>query len=107
MQLFKQKTIKIGTLTSIVFILLISTIIGWLISNNIVTSIYAVQNGLKDFFDYLNHKKKSVKKIEIKSKDEFHQMATIINQNVSITQNNIEQNIEFIKNATKVLENIE
>lgn len=34
-------------------------------------------------------------------------MATIINQNVSITQNNIEQNIEFIKNATKVLENIE
>ena len=78
-----------------------------MISNNIVTSIYAVQNGLKDFFDYLNHKKKSVKKIEIKSKDEFHQMATIINQNVSITQNNIEQNIEFIKNATKVLENIE
>ncbi|PUE65916.1 hypothetical protein B0174_03395 [Arcobacter caeni] len=103
----QTKTIKIGTLTSIIFILLISTIIGWLISNNIVTSIYAVQNGLKDFFDYLNHKKKSVKKIEIKSKDEFHQMATIINQNVSITQNNIEQNIEFIKNATKVLENIE
>ncbi len=103
----QTKTIKIGTLTSIVFILLISTIIGWLISNNIITSIYAVQNGLKDFFDYLNHKKKSVKKIEIKSKDEFHQMATIINQNVSITQNNIEQNIEFIKNATKVLENIE
>ena len=103
----QTKTIKIGTLTSIVFILLISTIIGWLISNNIVTSIYAVQNGLKDFFDYLNHKKKSVKKIEIKSKDEFHQMATIINQNVSIAQNNIEQNIEFIKNATKVLENIE
>ena len=103
----QTKTIKIGTLTSIIFILLISTIIGWLISNNIVTSIYAVQNGLKDFFDYLNHKKKSVKKIEIKSKDEFHQMATIINQNVFITQNNIEQNIEFIKNATKVLENIE
>ncbi|MFA7084058.1 MAG: ATP-binding protein, partial [Arcobacteraceae bacterium] len=103
----EEKNIKIQTLISIVFILLISTIIGWLISNNIITSIYAVQNGLKDFFDYLNHKKKSVKKIEIESKDEFYQMATIINQNVSITQNNIEQNIEFIKNATKVLENIE
>lgn len=103
----EEKNIKIQTLISIVFILLISTIIGWLISNNIITSIYAVQNGLNDFFDYLNHKKKSVKKIEIESKDEFYQMATIINQNVSITQNNIEQNIEFIKNATKVLENIE
>ncbi|MDZ7817728.1 MAG: hypothetical protein U5K55_03505 [Aliarcobacter sp.] len=34
-------------------------------------------------------------------------MATIINQNVSIIQNNIEQNEALIKNATKVLENIE
>lgn len=103
----EEKNIKTQTLIYIVFILLISTIIGWLISNNIITSIYAVQNGLNDFFDYLNHKKKRVKKIEIKSKDEFHQMATIINQNVSITQDNIEQNNEFIKNVTKVLENIE
>ncbi len=33
-------------------------------------------------------------------------MATIINQNVSNIQNNIEQNEALIKNATKVLENI-
>ena len=103
----QTKDVKIQTLTSIIFILVLSTFIGWLISNNIITSIYAVQNGLKDFFDYINHKKTSVNKIEIESKDEFYQMATIINQNVFITQNNIEQNIEFIKNATKVLENIE
>lgn len=103
----QSKSVKLETLTLILFILIISTFIGWLISNNIITSIYTVQNGLNDFFDYLNHKKNSIKKIDINSKDEFHQMATIINQNVSITQNNIEQNIEFIKNATKVLENIE
>jgi signal transduction histidine kinase len=103
----ESKAIKIEILTSILFILLLSTIIGWLVSNNILTSIYAVQNGLKDFFDYLNHKKTDVKKIDIKSKDEFNQMAMIINQNVSIIQNNIEQNEALIKNATKVLENIE
>lgn len=103
----ESKAIKIEILTSILFILLLSTIIGWLVSNNILISIYAVQNGLKDFFDYLNHKKTDVKKIDIKSKDEFNQMAMIINQNVSIIQNNIEQNEALIKNATKVLENIE
>lgn len=103
----ESKAIKIEILTSILFILLLSTVIGWFVSNNILTSIYTVQNGLKDFFDYLNHKKSDVKKIEIKSKDEFYQMATIINQNVSIIQNNIEQNEALIKNATKVLENIE
>ncbi|WP_368029928.1 ATP-binding protein [Arcobacter sp. s6] len=103
----ETKNVKIEILTSILFILIVSTIIGLLISNNIIKSIYAVQNGLNDFFDYLNHKRSNVNKIEIVSKDEFYQMATRINQNVSIAQNNIEQNEEFIKNATKVLENIE
>ena len=103
----ETKKVKVEILTSILFILIISTIIGLLISNNIIKSIYAVQNGLNDFFDYLNHKRNNVNKIEIESKDEFYQMATRINQNVSIAQNNIEQNEEFIKNATKVLENIE
>jgi len=103
----ESKAIKIEILTSVLFILLLSTIIGWLVSNNIVTSIYTVQNGLKDFFDYLNHKKIDVKKIDIKSNDEFNQMAMIINQNVSIIKSNIEQNEALIKNATKVLENIE
>ncbi len=103
----QTKTVKIEILTSILIILIISTIIGLLISRNILKSIYAVQNGLKDFFDYLNHKKADVEKIDINSKDEFYEMAIIINQNVSITQNNIEQNEALIKNATKVLENIE
>ena len=103
----ETKNVKIEILTSILFILIVSTIIGLLISNNIIKSIYAVQNGLNDFFDYLNHKRSNVNKIEIVSKDEFYQMAKRINQNVSIAQNNIELNEEFIKNATKVLENIE
>jgi signal transduction histidine kinase len=103
----QTKNVKIEILTSILFILTISTIVGWLISNSIIKSIYTVQNGLNGFFDYLNHKRKDINKINLESKDEFYQMATIINQNVSITQNNIEQNEALIKNATKVLENIE
>ncbi|AXH10204.1 two-component system sensor histidine kinase [Malaciobacter halophilus] len=102
----KSKEIKVEILTSIIVILLFATVVGWLVSNNIIQSIYKVQNGLKEFFNYLNHKKRGVKKIEIDTKDEFYQMATIINQNVSNIQNNIEQNEALIKNATKVLENI-
>lgn len=68
----ETKNVKIEILTSILFILIVSTIIGLLISNNIIKSIYAVQNGLNDFFDYLNHKRSNVNKIEIVSKDEFY-----------------------------------
>ena len=102
----ETKEIKVEILTSIIFVLILSTIIGWLVASNIINSIHIVQNGLSDFFDYLNHKKNQVKKIQINSDDEFNQMATIINQNVSNIQINIDKNEGLIKNATKVLENI-
>jgi signal transduction histidine kinase len=98
--------IKIEILLSIIFVLLLSTITGWLVASNIIKSIHIVQSGLNDFFDYLNYKKSKVNNIQIDSKDEFRQMATIINQNVSNIKTNIEKNELVIKDATKVLENI-
>ncbi len=102
----QAKKIKFETLLFILSILFLATLIGWLVASNIINSIHIVQNGLKEFFEYLNHKKDKAKKIDLNTKDEFHQMAMIINQNVSNIQNNIEQNEALIKNATKVLENI-
>lgn len=102
----KAKEIKVEILASIFMILLLATIIGYVVASNIISSIHIVQNGLKDFFSYLNHRKKKVEKIKIDTKDEFHQMASIINENVANIQVNIEQNDALIKNATKVLQNI-
>ncbi len=102
----KAKEVKREVFISLFFILLFAIIIGWTITSNILKSIYAVQNGLNDFFRYLNDKTTKVSQIQIDSKDEFQQMATIINNNVAYTRNNIEQNEALIKNATKVLENI-
>ncbi|MBU3015616.1 sensor histidine kinase [Poseidonibacter lekithochrous] len=98
--------LKISILFYVLFLFILTTIIGWLVATNIINSIHTVQTGLSDFFAYLNHEKKSVKKIEIDSKDEFNQMATTINLNVANIQKNIENNEILIKNATKVLENI-
>ena len=102
----EAKDIKFEILIIIITVLILSTIIGWLISSNIINSIHSVQKGLRDFFEYLNHKKKYVKKIEIASKDEFYEMAKMINENVANIQENIEDNEQVIKNATKVLEDI-
>jgi len=102
----KAREIKIEIMILIVIVLVLSTIIGWLISNNIMNSIYIVQKGLRDFFEYLNHKKVDVKRIDIASKDEFYQMAQMINENVTNIKKDIEENELVIKNATKVLEDI-
>ncbi|SUW88554.1 sensor histidine kinase [Campylobacter hyointestinalis] len=102
----KTKEIKFEIIISIMLILIFSVFINWLISNNIISSISLVQNGLNDFFKYLNDKKTQVNKIELSCNDEFKQMATIINKNILYISNNIEQNEALIKNATKILENL-
>ncbi|RXK02992.1 histidine kinase [Arcobacter sp. CECT 8989] len=103
----KSTEVKIEVITSIALTLFFAIIIGWFITNNILKSIYKVQNGLNDFFKYLNDKKTKVNRIDIDGKDEFRQMANIINKNVSYIRTNVDQNEALIKNATKVLENIE
>jgi len=98
--------LKIEIFIYVLLILFFAIIIGWFVSNNIVQSVHKVQNGLSQFFDYLNHQKNKAQKIQFNSNDECSQMATMINQNVENIQNNIEQNELLIKDATKVLENI-
>jgi C4-dicarboxylate-specific signal transduction histidine kinase len=102
----QAKELKISILLYVFLLFISASIMGWLVAKNIITSIHVVQNGLNDFFAYLNHKKNSVEKIEINSKDEFHQMASTINLNVANIQKNIQNNEIVIKDATKVLENI-
>ena len=102
----EAKNIKFEILMLIVIVLVLSTFIGWLIASNILNSIHLVQQGLSNFFEYLHNRKKALKRIEINSKDEFFQMAEMINENVSNIQKNIEENEKLIKNATKVLEDL-
>ncbi len=102
----EARDIKLEVLIVIIVVLILATFIGWLITGNIINSIHTVQQGLSNFFEYLNNRKDDVQKIEINSKDEFYQMAKMINQNVSTIQKSIKQNEELIKNATKVLEDL-
>lgn len=104
--IIKTKEIKLEIFLSIAAMFSLAVIIGSLISSNILKSIYTVQNGLNDFFKYLNDKKTKLSKIELSTNDEFKQMASIINENVLYISKNIEQNEALIKNATKILENI-
>ncbi|MFT5835982.1 MAG: two-component system C4-dicarboxylate transport sensor histidine kinase DctB [Sulfurimonas sp.] len=102
----EAKEIKIEVFSSLFLILLFSIVTGSLVTNNIIHSIHTVQNGLKEFFEYLNNKREKASKIELVSNDEFSEMAKIINNNVQTIQNNIEKDEALIKNATRVLENI-
>jgi methyl-accepting chemotaxis protein len=60
------------------------------IIKEITTNLRKFQNGLLDFFKYLNKETSSINKIEIDSKDEIGLMAKVVNENIEKTAELIE-----------------
>ena len=85
----KNNMFKTMYLTAFVAVAIVLFLI-LIISNNILNSLTIFQKGLLDFFDYLNKKKKSIFSIELDQKDEFGEMAQLINEQIF-------QTTEFLK----------
>ncbi|MCG3702688.1 MCP four helix bundle domain-containing protein, partial [Aliarcobacter butzleri] len=73
---------KILLITIISIVILLSVIIGFFITNSIVISLKDLQQGLFSFFGYLNRETSKVELINLNSKDEFGEMAKVVNQNI-------------------------
>lgn len=100
---FSKKQTTITTIALLVIVL--SFILYFTIANKIVLSIDTLQKGLKRFFDLLGRKIDMNEKIEIKlnNRDEFYQMSNMINENVEIARQRLKKDIDLIKNATNVV----
>ncbi len=88
----------IGIVSIVVFI-----IISMFISNNIIKSLGNFRAGLLSFFNFLNRKSDDVETLDDSSKDEFGDMAKLINENIDIVQDTIEKDNELIDEAKKVM----
>ncbi|RXJ75958.1 chemotaxis protein [Arcobacter sp. F155] len=91
----KFTQIKIMIFTLIVISIILVLVFSFYISNGLNRSIYAFQEGLEDFFRYLNKEVDSVKLLDDSSKDEVGTMSKVINQNIK----NIELELESEKNV--------
>ena len=65
------------------------------------------QNGLLNFFQYLNREKDTVEILENSSKDELGKMTRIVNENILKTQTGINEDRKFIDEAIYVLSEFE
>jgi len=80
------------TITIITILIIILTIIiGVLIAKNIIDSINTLKNGLLHFFNFLNRKTAKIEEINMDSKDEFGDMAKLINENIKNIEDGIRQ----------------
>ena len=91
---------------SIVIILLIFAALSFL-TKDILGSLNKFRIGLINFFDFINKKRNDTELINIKSSDEFGEMAKIINENIIKTKNLFEEDQKLIDDALAVISRVQ
>lgn len=81
--------------TACVLVLLTLTF-GILIAKRMLGSLDNFQVGLSKFFDFINYKAEDAQLLESKGNDEFAQMAQKVNENITLTKNNLLQDKKLI-----------
>ncbi|MCG3658299.1 methyl-accepting chemotaxis protein [Aliarcobacter butzleri] len=66
-------------------------------------NLLVIRNGILSFFSYLNRETSKAELINLDSKDEFGQMAKVVNENIVKTQKGIEEDRKLIDETIAVL----
>ncbi len=94
-------------LTLFLFFMVIPTIIISIIPALMLLSklknLPAIQQGLLDFFSFLNNKSEQFQYIEVSTNDEFGQMAKTINENIKKIQNGIMLDLQMIDDTKNIV----
>ncbi|PRN00122.1 HAMP domain-containing methyl-accepting chemotaxis protein [Aliarcobacter cryaerophilus] len=93
----------IQTIITIVFAFILLIFISFLIISDMTNKITNFKNGLLGFFDYLNRKSINSELLKDDSKDEFGEMAKVVNQNILRTQKGIEEDRKLINETIAIL----
>ena len=101
---FTKSLTKIVLIVLVIILLL--AIIFYAVIKDIVAKIKHFEDGLGDFFKFLNKEIKTAKPISIDSEDEIGKMAIVINQNIHKTQSLIVQDQELLDDVKLIVNNV-
>ncbi|MDN5053225.1 methyl-accepting chemotaxis protein [Aliarcobacter butzleri] len=87
----------------IIILLILEIVLLYVISKNILLSLGNFKEGLLSFFSFLNKETSKTSRINIDSKDEFGEMANIVNTNIERTQKLIQQDNQLIDEVKNVV----
>ncbi len=90
---------------SIILFIIVLALLYFIIQKSIINSLSSFQDGLLNFFKYLNQETKDVKLLEAKSNDEIGIMSNAVNSGIIRTKQNIlkNENEIWIKDAVAKL----
>ncbi len=93
-------------LMSLVIFTIITLIAIFIINKSLIKPLSSFQNGLLEFFKYLNKEKLDVELLNITSNDEIGIMSTVINQNIQRVKKDIQADDELLDDAKNVLSRV-
>ncbi|MDN5060200.1 MCP four helix bundle domain-containing protein, partial [Aliarcobacter butzleri] len=97
---------KTTIILTIVISFVVLTLLSYSIISDIIKKLDKVKTELLNFFSFLNKEKNDVTLLDINSKDEFGEMAIVINENIVKTKKLIEEDIALIEDAKVVMSRV-
>lgn len=102
--------LKLSILTMIIGVLavaIVAILVAMLAASKFINDpLHRIQSGLHGFFDYLGHKRSTIEKIDLNTKDEFGQMAASINDSVEKIKQNMAIDDNAVQDALSVANDI-
>ncbi len=100
------QTSKIITIVTIIIALILIIAISSMIITDITKKLSIFENGLSSFFGFLNRESEKVELININSKDEFGEMAKVVNENIQKIENSIKTDDEFVQDVARFVNDL-
>ena len=91
----EQRNISLVLIIVTGITIVLGVLFGALIARSISSVVSSFQNGLLNFFQYLNHQKETVRPIEVRGHDEISTMAEVVNENIYKIQKVIERKEDY------------
>ncbi len=86
--------------------IIITLVLSRIIINEILLNFKLLNNGLIEFFEFINFEKNDIKLINLKTNDEFGDMSKLININIGKTKTNFSLDKDLISNTILVANEI-
>ena len=106
---FKESDSIISTMFIVfsIIVVLILGVIYLLLNATVAKPLERFGAGLQGFFDYLNRKASSAHPIAMQSNDEFGKLATVVNANIAMIQENVTQEKAVIADVERIVKMVQ
>ncbi|AXH12689.1 methyl-accepting chemotaxis protein [Halarcobacter bivalviorum] len=95
-----------SVITVLILLVVLTVLVIFILNKVVFNPLSYFQNGLLDFFKYVNKETENINPIEVTANDEIGKMASLINENINKTKTIIEQDNKVISDVKTIVNRV-